>query len=58
MAKKGGARIIMGLACTVCGKRGYVSTRNKLNTTERLKPKKYCSNCKKVQEHKEVEKLK
>jgi large subunit ribosomal protein L33 len=58
MAKKTGARTIMGLACTVCGTRGYVTTRNKLNTPDKLKLKKYCSNCRKVQEHKEIEKLK
>ena len=48
----------MGLACTVCGTRGYVTTRNKLNTPEKLKPKKFCRTCRKVQEHKEIEKLK
>jgi len=57
MAKKGGARIIIGLACTVCGTRGYITSRNKLNPPEKLKPKKYCRNCRKKQEHKEVEKL-
>ncbi|OGH17929.1 MAG: 50S ribosomal protein L33 [Candidatus Levybacteria bacterium RIFCSPHIGHO2_01_FULL_40_15b] len=58
MAKKTGARIIIGLACTVCGTRGYITSRNKLNTPEKLKPRKFCKVCRKVQEHKEVEKLK
>lgn len=58
MAKKSGARITMGLVCTVCGTRGYITSRNKLNTPEKLKPKKYCRTCRKVTEHKEVEKLK
>ncbi|OGH17212.1 MAG: 50S ribosomal protein L33 [Candidatus Levybacteria bacterium RIFCSPHIGHO2_02_FULL_40_18] len=58
MAKKTGARIIVGLDCTVCGTRNYVTSRNKLNTPEKLKLEKYCRICRKVQEHKEVEKLK
>ncbi|OGH12958.1 MAG: 50S ribosomal protein L33 [Candidatus Levybacteria bacterium RIFCSPHIGHO2_01_FULL_40_10] len=58
MAKKSGVRAIFGLACIVCGTRGYVTSRNKLNTPEKMKPKKFCSNCRKVQEHKEIEKLK
>ena len=58
MAKKTGARTIYGLACTVCGKRGYITTRNKLNTPEKLKPLKFCNNCRKKTEHKEIEKLK
>ncbi|HVZ66929.1 MAG TPA: 50S ribosomal protein L33 [Patescibacteria group bacterium] len=58
MAKKSGARVTLGLACTVCGTRGYVTSRNKLNTPDKLKPKKFCRNCRKVTEHKEVDKLK
>ncbi len=58
MAKKTGARTIYGLDCTVCGTRNYITTRNKLNTPEKLKLKKFCRICRKVQEHKEVEKLK
>lgn len=57
MAKEGHI-VTVGLACTVCGTRGYISTRNKLNTPDKLKPKKYCKVCKKVTEHKEIEKLK
>lgn len=58
MAKKSGTRIIVGLVCTVCGSRNYITTRNKLNTPEKLKLRKFCRICRKVQEHKEVEKLK
>lgn len=57
MAKEG-HRVTLGLACTVCGTRGYITSRNKLNTPEKLKLKKYCKVCRKVQEYKEVEKLK
>jgi len=58
MAKKSGTVMKMGLACLVCGTRGYITSRNKINTPEKLKLKKYCRKCKKVQEHKEIEKLK
>ncbi len=58
MAKKDGRVITVGLACTVCGTRGYITSRNKLNTPEKLKPKKFCKICRKVTEHKEIDKLK
>lgn len=58
MPKKGEHRVKLGLVCTVCKKRNYVTTRNKLNTPEKLLLKKFCNNCKKVTEHKESEKLK
>jgi len=45
MAKKSGTRILIGLVCTVCKSRNYVTTRNKLNTPEKLKPKKFCKKC-------------
>lgn len=57
MAKKG-TRIIIGLACSVCKYRGYVTEKNKLNTPEKLVLKKYCSKCKKTTEHKQIDKLK
>jgi large subunit ribosomal protein L33 len=58
MAKKGEHRITVGLVCTVCKNRNYVSSRNKMNTTEKLLLKKYCKHCKKITNHKETEKLK
>jgi large subunit ribosomal protein L33 len=58
MAKKGDHRIKVGLVCTVCKNRNYVTERNKLNTEEKLKLKKYCRFCKKTTEHKETDKLK
>ena len=58
MAKKGEHRITVGLTCPVCKNRNYVTTRNKLNTTEKLLLKKYCKFCRKITEHKETEKLK
>ena len=58
MAKKGEHRITVGLTCTVCKNRNYVTQRNKLNTEAKLLLKKYCGHCKKKTEHRETEKLK
>ena len=58
MAKKGEHRITIGLTCIICKNRNYVSTKNKMETPEKLKLKKFCKHCRKVTEHKEVEKLK
>ena len=57
MAKKS-QRQLIGLVCTVCGHRNYVSEKNKTNTPDKLVIKKYCPHCRKVTEHKEVSKLK
>ncbi|HZQ29467.1 MAG TPA: 50S ribosomal protein L33 [Patescibacteria group bacterium] len=51
-------RITVGLVCSVCKNRNYVTQRNKLNTLEKLAMKKFCKHCKKITEHKETEKLK
>ena len=58
MAKKGEQRFTLGLVCTVCKNRNYVTQRNKINTLEKLLLKKYCKVCKKKTDHKESEKLK
>ena len=58
MPKKGEHRVTVGLTCTVCKNRNYISQRNKLNTQEKLLLKKYCKHCQKVTDHKETEKLK
>ncbi|HVZ58127.1 MAG TPA: 50S ribosomal protein L33 [Patescibacteria group bacterium] len=58
MPKKGEHRIIVGLVCSVCKNRNYVSQKNKLETPDKLKLNKFCKHCRKVTEHKEVEKLK
>ena len=57
-SKKKGPRQYFGLKCTVCKNFNYLTERNKLNSTEKLKLKKYCKHCKKVTEHKETAKLK
>ncbi len=56
MAQKG-SRILVGLVCEVCGKQNYVVEKNKINTTNPMKLKKYCNQCKKHQPHKEKKKL-
>ncbi len=58
MASKGEQRVKIALFCTVCKNRNYITTRNKVNTLEKLKLKKFCNHCRKVAEHKETEKLK
>ncbi len=58
MAKKGEHRVTLGLVCIVCKNRNYVTTRNKLNSEEKLLLKKFCKHCRKVTDHKENEKLK
>lgn len=58
MAKKGEAVIKIGLTCTVCKTRGYITSKNKLENKEKLLLKKYCKKCKKRTDHKETEKLK
>ncbi len=58
MAKKSGVRLKLGMKCTVCKSTNYITSRNKLNTPEKLVLDKYCNRCKKIQPHKEVEKLK
>lgn len=58
MAKKGEHRITIGLVCSVCKSRNYVTTKNKLNTADKLKLIKFCNHCHKKTEHRETEKLK
>jgi large subunit ribosomal protein L33 len=57
MAKKG-ARELVGLECTVCKNRNYISERNKVNMEEKLVVMKYCKHCRKRTDHKENPKLK
>lgn len=47
-------RINITLACTECGERNYISTKNKRTTTERVELKKYCSRDKKQTVHRET----
>ena len=56
MAKKTGGdiRIVVNLACEVCKRKNYTTTKNKRNTTNRLELKKYCKWDKKVTLHREA----
>jgi large subunit ribosomal protein L33 len=58
MAKKGEHRIKIGLVCTVCKNRNYITSRNKLNTPDKVMLIKFCSKCRKKTEHRETDKLK
>jgi len=58
MAKKGEHRIKIGLVCSVCKNRNYISQKNKMETPEKLLLNKFCKHCRKVVGHKENEKLK
>ncbi|MBU1130285.1 50S ribosomal protein L33 [Patescibacteria group bacterium] len=58
MAKKKSNRFLVALLCTICGAQNYLTERNKINTPNKLKLKKYCKWCRKQTEHKETTKLK
>ncbi|WLR43944.1 50S ribosomal protein L33 [Bacillus carboniphilus] len=47
-------RVNITLACTDCGDRNYISTKNKRTNTERIELKKYCSRDKKHTLHRET----
>ena len=53
MAKKGEARELVTLKCSVCKSENYRVSKNKKNTTERLELNKYCHRCQKTTAHKE-----
>lgn len=57
MAKKG-PRQLAGLKCSICGKFGYISERNRTNTPDKLGLSKFCKACRKHTPHKEASKLK
>ena len=56
MAKKG-HRLNYGLVCSVCKSQNYVTSKNKVETKEKLLLLKYCNHCRKHTEHKEKAKL-
>jgi large subunit ribosomal protein L33 len=47
-------RVNITLACTECGERNYISTKNKRTNPERIELKKYCSRDKKHTLHRET----
>lgn len=42
MAKKGDKRNIIGLICEACNQRHYYSTKNTMNTPDKVELNKYC----------------
>ncbi|HSW78761.1 MAG TPA: 50S ribosomal protein L33 [Candidatus Babeliales bacterium] len=42
MAKKGDKRKIVGLTCEACKQRHYYTTKNTMNTPDKVELKKYC----------------
>ena len=47
-------RVNVTLACTECGDRNYITTKNKRNNPERIEMKKYCSRDNKQTLHRET----
>lgn len=47
-------RVNVTLACTECGERNYITTKNKRTNPERIELKKYCSRDKKQTAHRET----
>jgi large subunit ribosomal protein L33 len=47
-------RSIITLECSVCKERNYSGSKNKKKTQEKLTLSKYCSRCRKHQQHKET----
>ncbi len=56
MAKKDN-RSLIGLECLVCKSRNYVTSKNSVNTKDKVKLNKYCKKCRKHTSHEEVKKL-
>lgn len=56
MAKKGN-RILIGFVCSVCKNRNYISSKNVINTKDKLAFRKFCKYCRKTTEHTETNKL-
>lgn len=56
MAKKEN-RVTIGLECRECKSRNYVTSKNTMNTKDKLGLQKYCKVCRKRTTHEEVKKL-
>ena len=52
MAAKGN-RIPINLVCTQCKRKNYITTKNKVKTTDKLKLEKFCPACRKHVTHSE-----
>ncbi|AEP01981.1 MULTISPECIES: 50S ribosomal protein L33 [Heyndrickxia] len=47
-------RVNITLACTECGERNYITTKNKRTTPDRIELKKYCPRDKRATVHRET----
>jgi len=56
MARKGNRQLI-GFICEFCKSRNYVSTKNSINTKDKLKFDKFCKQCRKITAHNESSKM-
>ncbi|QQG43128.1 MAG: 50S ribosomal protein L33 [Candidatus Daviesbacteria bacterium] len=56
MAKKGNRQLI-GLICSVCKNRNYTSSKNVINIKDKITLQKFCTHCKKYNQHTEISKL-
>ena len=56
--KKKGPRMLVGLKCSETGRVNYITSRNKVNTTEKLRLMKYSPELRKKTLHVETSKLK
>ncbi len=53
MAKKGNRQLI-SFQCSECKNRNYTSSKNTINSKDRLTLNKFCKHCRKHTEHQEV----
>jgi large subunit ribosomal protein L33 len=56
MAKKGDKRKLIGLICGGCDARHYYTSKNTMNTTDKISLKKYCPTNRGVETHTETKK--
>ncbi|HTY39566.1 MAG TPA: 50S ribosomal protein L33 [Candidatus Paceibacterota bacterium] len=54
MAKSKHTDSLLGLKCSVCGRRNYYTKKNKKKVERKLAYEKYCAWCRKKTAHKEV----
>ena len=55
--KKKGKRVLVGLKCTESGRVNYITSKNKVNTVEKLELMKYSPTLRRTTLHKETNKL-
>ena len=56
MAKKTEKRKLIGLVCEQCGQRHYYTSKNTMNTPDKVELNKYCPTTRKIGKHTETKK--